>query len=155
MADLYLMVGCPGSGKSTFLKNRISKLDDKCKIISRDEIRFSIVQPNEKYFSHEKEVVQKFWDEVNKNLSLGKTVFVDQTSLTKKSRAWLLEHVHGYNHAYVIWINESLYNCLKRNENRKGTRAYVPQDQIRRMFNRFEEPTKSEGFDYIFKYKGE
>ena len=23
MSDLYLMMGCPGSGKSTFLKNKI------------------------------------------------------------------------------------------------------------------------------------
>ena len=50
MADLFLMSGVPGAGKSTFLKNRIKK--DTSVVISRDVIRFSIVKPEEDYFSH-------------------------------------------------------------------------------------------------------
>ena len=38
---LILMVGCPGSGKSTWLKN--NKQEDAV-VVSRDEIRFKILK---------------------------------------------------------------------------------------------------------------
>lgn len=150
MADLYLMCGVPGAGKSTFLKNHIKK--ENSVIISRDAIRFSIVKPDEDYFSHEDEVLNIFWEQINKALAEGKDTFVDQTSLTPRARKWLLQHVEGYKHANLIWIDENLETCLERNELRRGTRAYVPKAVIRRMFSQFIEPSLDEGFDYIFHY---
>lgn len=150
MADLYLMCGVPGAGKSTFLKNHIK--ENNTKVISRDKIRFSIVKPNEEYFSHEGEVLEIFWKQINEALAAGKDTFVDQTSLTPGARKWLLQHVEGYKHANLIWIDENLETCLKRNEMRRGTRAYVPRDVIRRMYNQFIEPSLDEGFYRIFYY---
>lgn len=150
MADLYLMCGVPGAGKSTFLKNYIKSKDSV--VVSRDKIRFAIVEPDEPYFSHETEVLHTFWEEINKALAENKNVFVDQTSLTPKSRKFLLENVKGYNLANLIWIDESLETCLERNEKRKGTRAYVPRGVIRRMNEQFIEPSIEEGFDKIYKY---
>ena len=152
MNDLYLMCGVPGAGKSTFLKNRV-KSNKNNVIISRDKIRFSLVKPDEPYFSKEKEVIQTLWNEINKELKSGHTVFVDQTSLTKKSRKWLLTHItSNYNHINLIWIDESLETCLERNEQRTGTRGYVPRKSIISMYNSFEEPSLNEGFYRIFKY---
>ena len=150
MADLYLMCGCPGAGKSTFLKNHVKT--DSSVIISRDKIRFSIVKPNEDYFSHEDEVLELFWKEINEVLSNNKNAFVDQTSLTPRARKWLLLHVEGYDHANLIWIDETLETCLERNEERRGTRAYVPRSVVRRMYNQFIEPSLDEGFYRIYKY---
>ena len=153
MADLYLMCGVPGAGKSTFLKNHIK--EENSAIISRDAIRFSIVKPDEEYFSHEDEVLNIFWEQINKALAEGKDTFVDQTSLTPRARKWLLQHVEGYKYANLIWIDENLETCLERNELRRGTRAYVPETVIRRMFSQFIEPSLDEGFDYIFHYNSE
>lgn len=150
MADLFLMMGCPGAGKSTFLKNKIKK--DTSVIISRDTIRFSIVKPNEEYFSHEDEVLKIFWKQINEALASNKNVFVDQTSLTPKSRKYLLQNVHGYTHANLIWVNEELETCLERNEMRRGTRAYVPRSVIRRMHSQIIEPSLDEGFYRIYLY---
>lgn len=149
MADLYLMCGIPGCGKSTFLTKVIDK---NSVIISRDAIRFSIVKPDEDYFSHENEVVKEFWKQINESLAAGKDVFVDQTSITPNSRSYLLKHIKGYTYANIIWINEDIKTCIKRNEMRKGTRAYVPPYVIYRMAKQFIEPSLEEGFDYIFCY---
>lgn len=151
MADLYLMCGLPGSGKSTFLKNRIKNKETSA-IISRDEIRFALVKPEEEYFSHEKEVYTELWKRINEALITKKNVFVDQTSLTPRARKWFLSHVHNYDNANLIWIDEDLNTCLERNELRKGTRSYVPRGVIRRMTAQFIEPSLDEGFDYIFHY---
>ncbi len=150
MTDLFLMCGCPGAGKSTFLKKYVHK--DTSVIVSRDKIRFAIVKPDEDYFSHEDEVLDQFWKEINAALAEGKDVFVDQTSLTPRARKWLLQHVEGYEHANLIWVDEELETCLERNETRAGTRAYVPKSTVRRMFNQFIEPSLDEGFYRIFRY---
>ena len=150
MGDLFLMCGVPGAGKSTFLKNHVKK--DTSIIISRDEIRFSIVKPEEEYFSHEDEVCEIFWKKINEALASNKDVFVDQTSLTPKSRKWLLQHVNGYEHANLIWIDEDIQTCLERNEMRRGTRAYVPKSAIIRMNEQFIEPSLDEGFYRIYYY---
>lgn len=150
MADLYLMCGIPGAGKSTFLKNRAKK--DTSVIVSRDAIRFSIVKPEEDYFSHEDEVLAIFWKQINEALAAGKNVFVDQTSITPRSRTWLLQHVHGYKRVTILWIDECLKTCLERNEMRKGTRAYVPENVIRRMASQFVVPSVKEGFDAVVRY---
>ncbi len=150
MADLYIMAGCPGSGKSTFLKNKINK--DDSVIVSRDEIRFSILKPYEQYFAHEKEVLEIFWTKINEALAANKTVFADQTSLTPKSRKWLLDHVSGYDHVNLIWIDEDLDTCLERNEMRRGTKAYVPRDTVYRMYSQFTIPSLDEGFYRIYRY---
>ena len=97
---------------------------------------------------------KELFDEINKELASGNSVFVDQTSLTKKSRKWLLDHVvtNNCNHINLIWIDENLKTCLERNEQRKGTRGYVPRESIVNMYNNFEEPSLDEGFYRIFKY---
>ena len=148
MADLYLVCGISGAGKSTFLKNQVHG----GVVVSRDQIRFSIVKSNEEYFSHEKEVYEEFWGQITQNLMEGKDVFADQTSLTPKSRKYLIDNVKGYEHIYAIWIDEDLDTCLERNENRKGTRAYVPQKVIIRMSSQFVRPSLSEGFHRIYHY---
>jgi predicted kinase len=150
MGDLFLMAGCPGSGKSTFLKTHVDL--SNAVVISRDEVRFSIVNPYESYFSHEKQVCEEFWSQINEALAEGKNVFADQTSLTPKARKYLLENVTGYDHANLIWIDEDVETCIARNEQRKGTRAYVPPQQVRRMHFQFVIPSLSEGFYRIYHY---
>ena len=50
----------------------------------------------------------------------------------------------------VIWIKVPLKTALQQNENRKGTRAYVPESVIRRMNSQMTIPTKEEGFEHIY-----
>ena len=52
---LWLMVGAPASGKSTWLKKTVPFMNNT-RIISRDEIRFALVAEDEPYFSREDEV---------------------------------------------------------------------------------------------------
>ena len=152
MANLFLMMGIPGAGKSTFIKNRLEKLGDNVEYISRDEIRFSMLRPYENYFAHENEVRKTVFSRANRALEEGKNVIIDQTSLTPKSRKWVLENVPKYDAAYLIWIDNDIETCIKNNENRKGTQAYVPPEQIRRMGFQLVRPSRREGFNVIYRY---
>lgn len=153
MANIYLMIGIPGSGKSTFCKKCLSEATAPVEYVSRDEIRFSLLKSNDSYFSKEKEVLKIFYSRINKALSEGKDVYIDQTSTTLAGRRKLFTHIYGYNNVFAIWFDVPLETCLKRNETRSG-RAYVPPHEIINMYDNFCPPTYKENFDMIVKSNG-
>lgn len=152
MSKLYVMCGCPASGKSTFILNNIEPDNEYETRISRDEIRFSMVKEDEEYFSREKEVFREFVSLINLALDYGYTVYADATHLNKASRNKLLRNIHSekLDSVKCIFMNTSLETALERNKNRIGTRGYVPEEQIKKMYSSIEIPKLEEGFDNIF-----
>ena len=65
MSKLYIMMGIPGSGKSTWCRHNIKDTDA---YVSRDKIRFGLVNPNEPYFSKENQVYQEFINTIERKL---------------------------------------------------------------------------------------
>lgn len=150
-SKIYLMCGIPGAGKSTYLKHRFSQ--SPMTVISRDEIRFSIVREDEEYFSHEDEVYKEFIGQIKDALKFEAEVFVDATHLNEASRAKTLRSL-GKSlkdvEVNIIWVRVPLEVALAQNENRIGTRSYVPKSVIRRMYSQLTKPSKEEGFDHIY-----
>ena len=148
---LYLLMGCPGSGKSTYLNDRIKNGDGV--VISRDIIRFSLVSEDEEYFSRENEVYELFVKGIANALKFNKEVYADATHLNELSRAKLLRAL-GKNlkgvEVNVIYVRVPVEVAIQRNENRIGTRAYVPKSVIRRMYSQTTMPIKEEGFEHIY-----
>lgn len=152
MARLMLMTGIPGAGKSTLLKNT-TREDCGDYIVSRDKIRFSLVKEGESYFSKEDEVWEMFIQEIKDNLPKYDTVFVDATHLNEVSRAKVLRALGSATKGVTlgsIFVDVPLELALEQNEQRKGTRAYVPQSVIKRMYYTLTPPSEEEGFDEMY-----
>lgn len=147
---LFLMMGCPGSGKSTFLKENINIFNSP-KIISRDKIRFSLLKEGDAYFSKEDEVFRRFINDINNSLNRGYgDTIVDATHINSGSRLKLLRNIQAsYDEAIVIWIKVPLQVALERNQSRGGIEL-VPEDAIRRMYGSLTKPTKEEGIDKLW-----
>lgn len=139
MSKLIIMCGIPGSGKSTYAKNHLCPAFDE--YVSRDEIRFSIVKEDEEYFSHEGEVFNTFVQTISRYLRSGARVWADATHLNKSSRLKLLRALPiKPDSIEILWMNTPCELALERNENRAGTRSYVPSSVIKRMFYQMEPP---------------
>jgi len=148
---LFIMCGCPGSGKTTYAKKYL--MNDNTIYVSRDEIRFSLLREGDTYFSREKEVYREFiWKIYNALYNEHKNVIADATHLNEKSRAKLFSSLPiDFTKIDVIgiYMNTPLEICLEQNEIRKGTKAYVPPAQVRRMFFSIKKPTYEE-YNEIF-----
>lgn len=149
MSKLIIMCGVPGSGKSTLAKRLVNE-DAGDIYVSRDEIRFSLVKENEEYFSKEKEVFRKFMQKINSAIEADKTVWADATHLNKASRLKLLKWLYEQpTFIEVVYVKVPIETAISQNNNRKGTRAYVPEEVIRNMYEKFEEPQYNE---FIWNY---
>lgn len=148
MKILSLTAGVPGSGKSTWIKE--NKPD--AIIISRDAIRFSLLKDGEDYFSHEDEVLEIFYDKIQRAIDADDDieVIVDATHLNKKSRDNLFNHLNIENVDYrkIYFFKVDLNTCIERNNQRSG-RALVPVDVIKRMFYGLKLPEENECFDEV------
>jgi len=151
------MCGTPGSGKSTWVKKHIMSFSGYVKVVSRDQIRFSMLKDDEDYFAHENEVYNKFIEEIKDGLENCDVTIADATHLNIASRTKLLrslgKSLKGIKVKAIV-IKPSLQTCLAQNEMREG-RSLVPRSQVRRMYYQFTMPTLDEGFDEIWKYTGD
>ena len=64
MSTLIVLCGAQASGK-THLAKRFAKTHKNCKIVSRDEIRFSMIKNSDDYFKYEPEVIKRFYGDIN------------------------------------------------------------------------------------------
>ena len=147
MSKMYLMIGCPGAGKSYYIQQHIKPNE---LVISRDVIRFNILKKGDAYFSKENQVYNEFVAQINTAIAEDKTFYVDQTSLNPGSRSKLFSKLEKRPDKLIaIYIEASLEKVLYQNSLRSG-RALVPEDAVINMYNSLVPPTKKEGFDEIW-----
>ena len=145
---LYIAVGLPGSGKSTYAKNFIK--DKDIEYLSSDELRAVYGKSEEDQtvtplvFGHIKRKVDEF-------LKDGKNVLVDATSVNRKERSDYINTAKKYGAKVVaIVFKMDRQGLIDRNKKRgeQGGRV-VPDWVIDKMLAKFEEPSYDEGIDVM------
>ena len=145
---LYILCGPAASGKSTF-SHSLVRDKNSYKIVSRDTIRFSLVNENEEYFSKEKEVFRTYIAEIQQGIDDGVNIIIaDATHINEVSRNKLLDNLNIREY-HIIPVNfkTPLKVCLERNDGRIG-RAKVPRNVVRRQFYNFAPATYNEKYYY-------
>lgn len=143
MATIRMMIGVPGSGKSTYAKNVLLptlRLNEES-IVSSDAIR-------KKYFgdendqAHNQEVFKILYQKVRMLYDEGKDVIIDATNMSYKDRCRARNNL-GRNYpidvAYVMATPALL--CATRDEERERT---VGLNVITNMIKKFEYPYPGE-----------
>lgn len=147
---VYLLCGCPGSGKSFYTRTQSFLHSDGTIVISRDKIRFSLVDEKEGYFSKEKEVFKAFIKEINMAISslVIDRIYIDATHITETSRNKVLDKLNLENvDLYAVNFLTPVERCINRNDLREG-RANVPREAIYRMAKDFQPAAINEKYKY-------
>lgn len=147
---LYIISGVPGSGKDYFL-NQYFGNSSNVKIISRDVIRFSLIENDDEYFSKESLVFSKFCKAIREAFNEYDIVIANATHLNERSRNKLL------NSLGKDFLKDKFINCiymdiplkvaLERNAKREGL-SLVPEDAIKRMYESARRPNYDERYEY-------
>lgn len=149
MKRIIMTVGLPGSGKSTYLSKHATGV-----VVSRDQIRFSMLKEEDDYFAKEKEVWAKFVNSINTLLDLVsvENIYIDATHLDPSSRQKILRAIdtEKADEIIALYFDVPLEICLERNAKREG-RAYVPEEVVRKMAARLTFPRVNEHFTKVYK----
>ena len=149
------MVGAPASGKTHWIFNHIDFFTGSINVISRDVIRFNLLEDDDEYFSKEKEVFEIFTRQIKDSLEKNNHTIADATHLNGSSRGKLFRALgDSLKNVEInaIVMDTCLAKCIEQNNQRQG-RKKVPETAIRNMFSSITIPDFNEGFDNIYIYK--
>jgi predicted kinase len=129
--QLIMFVGIPGSGKSTFYKERFFN----------SHMRVSLDLLN----TRNKE--QRFLDLA---FSLQQRVVIDNTNVTKMERSKYITQAKESRYEVIGYYFESvLSDCLQRNENRVG-KDRIENAGVVAKSKQLQSPSVDEGFDALY-----
>jgi putative nucleotidyltransferase with HDIG domain len=134
--ELTLLVGVPGSGKTTY-RNTIT---DK-RIISMDDERLRLCG-DVNNMSKNQEVFNNCFKELNKALKAGESVLVDATNRTRKVRKVLIAAARQSGASvHIIYWDLTIATLLERNA---GRNKKVPDDIVWKFYKEIETPASYE-----------
>lgn len=152
MRTLLIMQGCPGSGKSTWIKNNnleeYTLSADKIRTMVTNPIlnedgRMSISQKNDKY------VWDLLFQILENRMKNGDFTVIDATHNNDKMIKKYKELCDTYKYAlFIKKIDTPLEQCLINNRNRDEYK-FVPEDKIKLMYNRIQNIKQLAWYRYI------
>lgn len=141
---LILLVGPPGSGKTTYAEKYLSEHSNTV-YLSSDKIRKEL-WGDEGTQGDNNEVFYRMQTRAINSLNFGSDVIYDATNITRKDRSYIISLCPKFVkiEAHIIWA--PIETCIERDADRKRT---VGKEIIDKMLKRFQAPYYDEGMDEI------
>ncbi len=156
MVKLILLIGLPGSGKSS-LAQQLLAAEPKLVLISTDNIRrhlFGDEAIQGPWFLIWQEVQRQFQQAVVQiSQGMAHSAIYDATNAQRRHRREVitLARASGFTHITGLWVDTPVWLCLARNEQRD---RQVPEEAIFRMHRQLRDasPNVNEGIDCLIRY---
>jgi len=151
MSKLYVLVGVPGSGKSTWVKNQEWAKD--CVYVSTDlHVEEEAVRVgktyNEVFKDFMPEAVDMMCNEIIKARNMGLDIIWDQTSCTVKSRKKKFNMLPDYHAIAVVFKTPEKAELDRRLAGRPGKN--IPEYVMKSMISNWQDPSEEEGSKEIW-----
>lgn len=148
---VYLLVGVPGSGKSTWIRNQ-NWVKDSVLISTDDYIEAVALRLgktyNEVFDDYIKDATAWMLDTVERAKHEGRSIVWDQTNVSVKSRRKKLNMLPDYHKIAVFFQTPEQEELNARLANRPGKN--IPGYVMKSMIENLEIPSMEEGFDEIW-----
>lgn len=140
MKNLYVLIGLPGSGKSTYAKTLEGKL------FSSDDYRKKITGDSSDQSANDK-VFKQLYSDIHETMKTGEDCIFDATNCTYKSRTRIIELALKYKYfATAVVVYQPIDKCITWDTLRSRS---VGSDVIWKYAKSFQFPQYEEGFDSI------
>jgi predicted kinase len=132
--EVVILVGLPGSGKSTFFRQRFSEYVH----VSKDN------------FPNNRRPSRRQTELIREALSAGRSLVVDNTNVSVQERAGTIAEARQYGARVIGYFFDcEVRECVARNAAREG-RARIPNVGIFAAAKRLVRPGRVEGFDELY-----
>jgi predicted kinase len=137
---IILLVGLPGSGKSTWAESKPG-------VLSSDALRELLADDPDNQAIHAR-VFRVLRDILKHRLELKRPLtYVDATNLTPYEREPYVKLAHRFDcKIEAVFFDVPVEECLRRN---RGRARVVPDQVIRKMAARLVKPSAKEGFSRV------
>jgi predicted kinase len=153
MPKCYQLIGVPGAGKSTWIKDQIWALG--LTVVSTDTFVEDYAREcgstySDVFEDYMPRAVELMANQVVFAREHGHTVIWDQTSTTIKSRARKFNMLPDYEHIAVVFRTPDHEELVRRLTSRYDSGKIIPEQVVAGMVAGWEEPTLEEGFKEIW-----
>lgn len=151
MPTVYVLVGVPGAGKSTWIRNQDWTGD--CVVVSTDAfVEYYAKQQgktyNDVFDAYMPTAVKLMADQVVQAREAGQDIIWDQTSTTVASRKKKFKMLPDYRAVAVVFPTPDPAELERRLASRPGKN--IPWNVMQGMISGLKVPTEAEGFDEIW-----
>lgn len=151
---IVMLVGLPGSGKSSLVARTTQAMGEKVRVISTDAIRAQLYGDAaiQGHWLQVWAVVEAQWREAAAQIRTGDRIaaIYDATNTARKKRRQTIAAMHaaGFTQVAGLFLDLPLDLCLARNRQRSRV---VPEDVILAMHRQLlgAPPTVAEGFSHF------
>lgn len=151
MPKVYVLVGVPGAGKSTWVKDQEWAKD--CVYVSTDllvdqEAERQGKTYNDVFKDYMPTAVKLMADDVVRAREAGRDIIWDQTSTTVGSRKKKFNMLPDYEHIAVVFKTPELGELNRRLKSRPGKN--IPSHVMVQMIKGWQDPTPEEGYAEVW-----
>ena len=145
----YMLIGLPGSGKSTWINNNVF---GNTAILSTDQLIEDYASIKGKTYSEVfKEYIgvatDFFFSLIEQEVQAGRNILIDRTNMSVSVRKKILDMIPDDYIKVAIVVTCDEVDLQERLFNRPG--KTIPWNVIESMKKSYQEPTKAEGFSSI------